>query len=272
MSTSSPAPDTAESASPDAARYSAPALEKGLDILEALSDTAQGYTLNQLARQLGRNASQIFRMVVALHRRGFIQVDDNDRYTLTLKMFRLAHSQPPLKRLIHTALPLLRELSERARQSCHLAVYEQGRVVVVAQVDSPERWSFGLKVGAVMGLTDTSSGHVLLAHQDEAGRARMLSRHLKVDGERNIDPGHLLSLLADVRRQGCSQMPSAQIQGVTNVALPVRGEGGQVVAAVNVPYIARIDDAPGPALDDVRRIQRDVCERLSLLLGADEPA
>jgi len=254
----------------DATRYSAPALEKGLDILEALSASARGYTLKQLAQALGRNVNQIFRMVVALQRRGYIQSDAADRYTLTLKLFRLAHQQPPLKRLIQTSMPLLTELAERARQSCHLAVYQQGRVVVVAQVDSPERWSFGLKIGAVMGLTDTSSGHVLLAYQDEAARTRMLNSHIKVEGELEMDPGHLLSRLAEVRRQDCALMPSGQIQGVTNIALPVWGFGKRVVAAINVPYIARVDAAPGPTVEQVRQIQTDICARLSLLLGADE--
>ena len=152
--------------SPGAQRYAAPALEKGLDILEALAASPAGYTLAELAQKIGRSVSEIFRMAVTLQRRGFVQVDDNDRYTLTLKMFELAHRQQPLKSLVSVALPLLRELANRARQSCHLAVYQAGRVVVIAQVDSPERWSFGLKVGVMMGLTDTSSGHVLLAFRD----------------------------------------------------------------------------------------------------------
>lgn len=253
-------------------RYSAPALDKGLDILEVLSRTAEGCTLKELADALNRNVSQIFRMVVALHRRGYIQSDANDRYTLTLKMFCLAHRQPPLKRMIQTALPLLNELAERARQSCHLAVYEQGCSVVIAQVDGPDRWSFGLKTGSFMGLTDTSSGHILLAHQDEAGRARMLRNHSRVEGEIDMDPGHLLSLLADARRAGCSVMPSKQIQGVTNIAFPVHGLNHKVVAAVNVPYIARIDAAATPSIEEVKRIQADICARLSRRLGADEDA
>src|SRR3546814_11739808 len=97
-------------------------------------------------------------MVVTLQRRGYIQADLNDRYTLTLTMFQLANRQQPIKALVGSALPLLHELSERARQSCHLAIYQGGRVVILAQVASPERWSFGLQVVVVMGLTDTLSG------------------------------------------------------------------------------------------------------------------
>ncbi|HEX7386803.1 MAG TPA: IclR family transcriptional regulator [Castellaniella sp.] len=250
--------------------YSAPALEKGLDILELLSDSTEGYTLNQISKALERGVSQIFRMVVTLHRRGYIQADENDRYTLTLKTFRLAHRHSPLKQLTRAALPLLHELAQRAQQSCHLSVYEGGQIVVVAQVDSPDRWSFGLKTGSLMGLTDTSSGHVLLAYQDEAQRTRMLNNHVKVEGELSVDPGQLLSLLADVRARGCSVMPSIQTQGVTNIAFPVRGPNQKVVAAINVPYITRIDGARRPTVENVKTAQADICARLSRQLGAEE--
>ena len=254
------------------ARYSAPALDKGLDILEALSASADGYSLNQLSQVLQRNVNEIFRMVVTLQRRGYIQTDPSDRYTLTLKMFALAHRQPPIKSLVYAAHPLLQELAERTRQSSHLTIYQNGRVVVIAQVDSPERWSFGLKIGVLMGLSDTSSGHVLLAYQDEVTRTRMLSNHIKVEGELDIDPGQLFSLLTAVRQTGYAMMPSIQIQGVTNIAFPVWGLGQRVVAAINIPHIARIDGTSTPNKEQIKVALADVCARMSARLGYDLPA
>ncbi|RSZ38342.1 MULTISPECIES: IclR family transcriptional regulator [unclassified Variovorax] len=260
-----------EGAAPEgegALRYAAPALEKGLDILEALADSVSGYTLNELAQKVGRKVSEIFRMAVTLQRRGFVQVDENDRYTLTLRMFELAHRQQPLKSLVSVALPLLRELANRSRQSCHLAMYQGGRVVVIAQVESPERWSFGLKVGVVMGLTDTSSGHVLLAFRDEIDRARMLRAHIGVEGELEMDPGELFAILQDVRERGYSAMPSRQTRGITNIAFPVMGAADHVIASINVPYIERIDQKSAPDVAQVRGIVGNIAGRLSALMGA----
>lgn len=272
-----PAPPAAEEFQQDAEpapegegalRYAAPALEKGLDILEVLADSVTGYTLNELAQKVGRKVSEIFRMAVTLQRRGFVQVDENDRYTLTLRMFELAHRQQPLKSLVSAALPLLRELANRARQSCHLTMYQGGRVVVIAQVESPERWSFGLKVGVVMGLTDTSSGHVLLAFRDEIDRARMLRAHIGVEGELDMDPGELFSILQEVRERGYSAMPSKQTRGITNIAFPVMGAADHVIASINVPYIERIDQKAGPDVTQVREIVGNIAARLSALMGA----
>lgn len=257
----------AENDTPGAARYAAPALEKGLDILEVLADSAHGYTLNELAQKVSRSVSEIFRMAVTLERRGFVRVDENDRYTLTLRMFELSHRQQPLKSLVMTALPLMRELANRARQSCHLAMYQQGRVVVIAQVDGPDRWSFGLKVGVTIGLTDTSAGHVLLAFRDDVDRARMLAAHVKVEGERDVDPGELFASLGDVRGRGYSSMASRQIRGVLNIAFPVLGQADHVIAVLNVPHIERIDQKVSPDAMQICDIVANIAGRLSALMG-----
>jgi DNA-binding IclR family transcriptional regulator len=258
---------TASGENTDSPRYAAPALEKGLDILDVLVDTAEGYTLNELSVKLGRTVSEIFRMVVTLERRGYVQGDHNDRYTLTLKLFEMAHRQQPIRSLTAMALPLLRDLANVTRQSCHLSIYHSGRVAVIAQVDSPERWSFGLKVGAVMGLTDTSSGHVLLAFRDLAERERMLAAHTRVEGENDVEPAALLALLDEIRATGHEIVPSRQMRGVTNMAFPVIGSSGDAVAAVNVPYLERIDKKINPEFDEVCRMVGEMTGRLSALMG-----
>ena len=70
-------------------RYAAPALDKGLDIIELLAHEIEGLTLNEIAKGLGRTSSEIFRMVNGLCRRGYIMQQDGDRYSLTLKLFEL---------------------------------------------------------------------------------------------------------------------------------------------------------------------------------------
>ena len=258
---------TDDKAPAEASRYSAPALEKGLDIIEALVDQPLGLTLNELTRALGRTSSEIFRMAVALQQRGYVQVDAADRYTLTLKLLELAHHQQPLKSLVATALPLMRELANRAKQSCHLCTHFDGRIIVAAQVDSPGLWSFGLKLGAVMGLTETASGHVLLAFRDEAERTRMLAAQIKTHGDLDLDPATLLRRLEDLRTQGYTIMPSRHTASVTNIAHPVFGVNGQVIASLTVPYISRLEPAGSPDIAQVCEQVGEVVRKLSDLMG-----
>jgi DNA-binding IclR family transcriptional regulator len=248
-------------------RYAVPALDKGLDILELLAREAGGLSLNEIARVLGRTSSELFRMVVALARRGYIEQLNGDRYTLTLKIFEMAHRHKPIKSLTAAAAPLMLDLVHRALQSCHLTVFHAGRVMVVAEVDSPERYAFGMKVGALVGLTDTASGYVLLAFQDDNVRRAMLASHQEVEGELDFDPAQLAKIVRDVARNGYAEVQSRQTRGVTNIAFPIRGPTGHSVAVLNVPYIERIDKKITPSIEVVKGMLRESAARLSLLMG-----
>ena len=73
--TSDPAPnDAGAAASPPRAedRYRAPALDKGLDILELLARQPQGLTRAEIVKELDRNASEIYRMLERLVARQYV--------------------------------------------------------------------------------------------------------------------------------------------------------------------------------------------------------
>ena len=248
------------------ARYAVPALDRGLDVIELLAREIDGLTLNEIARLLGRTSSELFRTLNALCRRGYIG-QDGDRYSLTLKLFELAHRHKPIKSLTAAAAPLMRELVNRSLQSCHLTVFHAGRVMVVAEIDSPERWAFGLKVGAQVGLTDTASGYVLLAFQDEAGRRAMIASHHAVEGELDVNQTQLLKVVRNVAKKGYAQIRSRQIRGVANIAFPVLNTSGNAMAVLNIPYIERIDKKITPSIPAIRDMLREAAQRLSLLMG-----
>lgn len=250
----------------NATRYSAPALEKGLDIIELLTDHPEGLSLAELAKELGRTTAEIFRMVVTLQTRGYL-LATGDRYVLSLLLFQLAHRHQPVRSLVSTALPLMTQLAKRAAQSFHLCVYQKGRVLIAAGVESPERWGFALKVGTLIGLTDTASGQVLLAFQEEPQRIEMLELHVPVEGEQAVDPQQLAKDLAQIRRHGNARMSSRQVKGVKNLAYPVFGRDGHAIAALTTPYIERIDNAPVPSMAEVGDMMKHAAETLTSLMG-----
>ena len=55
---------------PDRKQYRAPALEKGLDVLELLADSARPLSTIQIGESFGRSRSEIFRMLSVLEDRG----------------------------------------------------------------------------------------------------------------------------------------------------------------------------------------------------------
>ena len=143
---------TAKAAPPSGPTYSAPALEKGLDILEVLCRSNVPLSQTSIAEELGRSVSEIYRMLTCLIDRGYV-LNISDTYAITTKLFELAHSNPPTNRLLLEAGPIMQELSSELEQSCHLTVYNQGRQIVIAKVDNPGGMGYSLRVGAAPSRT-----------------------------------------------------------------------------------------------------------------------
>ncbi|MFD2844280.1 IclR family transcriptional regulator [Paracoccus cavernae] len=150
-----------------AARYRAPALDKGLDIIELLAKQPDGLTRAEIQRDMGRSPSEIYRMLERLVARGYVsRLASGDRYMLSLKLFVLANAHPPLRRLVHQALPLMDRFARETRQSLHLVMPDHEAAVVAAQSSPGTTWEFRVRVGARLDLLDTGSGITLLAFRD----------------------------------------------------------------------------------------------------------
>ncbi|KPW03672.1 MULTISPECIES: IclR family transcriptional regulator [Pseudoalteromonas] len=244
--------------------YSAPALEKGLDLLELLSSEADGLTINDITSRLDRSLGELFRMLAVLEQRGYIELSQ-DRYRVTLKMFGLANRFPPIKRLTSIANPLMRRLSYIIEQSCHLVIYYEGRGHVVVQQDSPSARIFSVRLGAEAPLMNTCSGHLLLAFSDEEKRQLMLNR--VPSNHPKTSKRQLKNIFETVLNQGYESLESAQAQGIKDIGYPVFDDSGQIAAALVVPYIGVLDGSCSHDIDNVHENIKSTAADMSLLLG-----
>ncbi len=224
--------------------YATPALEKGLDVIELLAHEPAGLTKSEISRRLSRTVSEIFRMLVCLERRGYIGQVDEDRYSLTLKIFQLAQEHPPTERLITEALPIMHRAAQEAKQSCHLGLIEGGQVVILAQVNAPTNVGFYVKLGSSVDLMEAASGYVMLAHLDDAHRERILDEWKRETGK--AVPADLSKHLARVRRLGYEHRPSYKVRGVINISYPIFDGYGNATSALTVPYIQLSEKSPTP--------------------------
>ena len=246
----------------EADKYRAPALDKGLDILELLAATPEALSQAEIAKSLDRTPNEIYRMLDRLVRRDYVR-RTGERYELTLKLFELAHMAPPVARLVSQSMPVLRTFSRDARQAAHLVIYDRNVLVVVAQVDSPDYWNVSVRVGSRIGMVNTGSGHVFLAFASPEERRLMLEDPITRKMEKV--PRALQARLSLVRERGYESMDSLQTSGVTNLSVPIFGPLGSVIAALTCPYTSRLDakDAPGPdeALKLLRAAGQQITER-----------
>ena len=218
---------------PRTIRYRAPALEKGLDVIELLAAEKTPLNLSAISQRLGRSSGELFRMLQVLEFKGFITSPENGAgYVLTNKLFALAMTQAPVRSLVETALPIMRRLTAEIGQSCHIAVASEDQIVVITRIERPGDLGFSVRIGYRREIARATSGLVLFAYQDEEVRRAWLKRcRLKGEAaESFIERANV------VRGRGHHEAASDFVRGIVDLSAPIlRGE--TAVAALTCPFV-----------------------------------
>jgi DNA-binding IclR family transcriptional regulator len=224
--------------------YSAPALEKGLDILELLARSGRPMGTRQIADELGRSKNEIFRMVHVLLHRGYLQRDESgEGLGLSNKLFALGMQTAKARDLVSTAAPIVENFAEEVHQAAHLVVAHRGETVIIAAASGGADMNFSLKLGYRRPLADAHSGLVLMAFQPQPVRDLMIAESLAMMRE-PPDPTTLAAELARVRKQGSIIHESRDIVGVTDIVCPILLDDGRAVACVTVAAVSRRSAPP----------------------------
>ncbi len=212
-------------------KSSVPAVEKALDVLEALAGSPLGLTMNEIVETLGRTMGEIYRVVIYLAERDYIEQDpDSGRYSLSMRLFELSHRHEPTERLVRNAIPLLERIAFQTEQSCHLGIVNRSNVLVLASVRSPRPASYGVRTGGMFPAVKTSTGNVILAFSGKETQRRYISR-LAVD-----EKAGLRERFDVICRKGYEDWPSEMVHGVRNLCVPVFDKRG-IVAALTIGFI-----------------------------------
>jgi DNA-binding IclR family transcriptional regulator len=245
-------------------RYSAPALEKGLDILEMLAAQPHSRSLQEIARQLERTPNELFRMLDVLVRRGYLSRLPDSTYALTLRLFELAQRHPPVERLLDVAMPYMEQLARETGQSNHLCVHHDARLVVLARAEPPEPMSALVRQGAHFAFRDDRvSARVITAFQ--SGERRTL--YLQELAGSDASAGRRASLgkrMQAIRARGYDEGPSDTLSGVVDICFPLFDQFG-VVASLNIVYLNQRDARV--TVPAARLALKRVAESISQTLG-----
>lgn len=234
-------------------RYRAPALEKGLEILEFLAPRTGAMTLSEISEGVGRSKSEIFRMLQVLEERRYLaRPPGTEGYVLTNRLFMLGMEHPPVKGLMEAAMPVMHGLAAELLQPCHLAIPSEELIVVIARVESPADVGFVVRVGHRRPIPHSTSGLVLLAFQPQEIRARWLETLQRKQVA--YEPKRLAGHLRSIANRGYACIPSEVVTGVTDLSAPILLQGA-AIAALTVPFAARRGGRgePDEAIEQLRR-------------------
>jgi DNA-binding IclR family transcriptional regulator len=240
--------------------YRAPALDKGLEILELLAGALEPVSVAEITTALARSRPEIYRVLVVLEARGYIQKGEDGRFDLTDRLFDIAIQHAPKRNLLSAAKPAMEELAEQTLQSCHLMINSGEHMVCIARQESPAAVGFAVQVGFRPTLFDSTSGRVYFAFQSRTRQALLLRRLRNL----RASPAAIKEFVDEangITGRGYALEPSRLTDGIQDISAPIFGvDPAEAIACLTIPFVSHrlfattLDQAIGHLLAFSRQI------------------
>src|SRR3954452_11208483 len=208
------------------------AIDRAAQLLVLVLTAERPSGLGELAQAAELPKSTASRLLEALERQGLVAQDGaRGRFSVGPVLLRFGQRGLLDRHLAELAQPHLHALAEASGETVTLAVPGALGVEHVAEVSSRHFLGTGRWVGRRVPYHCTAVGKILLAFGAAAlpdGPLEPLTEQAIVASDR------LAAELAAVRRVGAAAAVDELEVGLTAVAAPVRGEGGEVVGALTI--------------------------------------
>ena len=215
--------------------YSVPAIHRTLDIVEALV-RQRTVTVSELHRQFKIPKSSAYAILQTLKSRGYVDKDDDDRYSLTWHLFTLGSEMMENLDLRNATYSLLQELTNHAQLTGHIGVLDHNQVVYIEKIEVLTSVRLTTWLGRRICAHSSAMGKALLAFLPEAEVDALLGKGSlpRLTPKTITSPARLKLELARVRKVGYSVGDEQNELGIRSVAAPIFDRTGRPIAAVNL--------------------------------------
>ncbi|WP_366922049.1 IclR family transcriptional regulator [Metallumcola ferriviriculae] len=212
-------------------------VDRSIDVLFAFTAEKPELGISELSQKIGLNKSTVFRLLKTLEYRGMImQNPDNQKYRLGLKLLDLGNMAISQIEIRDAALPFMRHLSEKTRETVTLNIVRNYSRVCIEKVESSEDIRNFVQIGLHNPLYTGASGKLLLAYLPEKEKDQIINnvlKHNQADGQ-HINPSVLAEEIENIRRQGCACTTGERVLNSASISAPVRDYDGEVVAGISI--------------------------------------
>jgi DNA-binding IclR family transcriptional regulator len=247
--------------------YNVPALEKAIAILELLAASEHALSTTEIFTTLGIPKATAFMLLNVLERHDMVRKQDNNRYTIGVKLYNLGITYISQLDIVELSHPHLQELMRETRFTTHLAVIHDRRVLFIDKVEPNTFIRFSTFPGMRSDIHMSSLGKAIAAYLpeheldsiiDEVGLGAYTPNTITTISE-------LRQELEKIRREGYAVEDEEGELGVRCVGSAIYNNTGKVVAAVSVTALC--SQIEPEAFPSVGQTVRQTAARISAELG-----
>jgi DNA-binding IclR family transcriptional regulator len=213
---------------------SASVTSRALDLLGAFDPDHRALTLSALARRADLPLATAHRLVGELRQWGALARLESGEYVIGRRLWDLGLLAPVQAGLRQAASPFLHDLYGATLATVHLAVRDGAEVLYIDRLSGHVSVPVVSGIGSRLPMHATGVGKVLLAYAPEDVLAEVLGTLTGVTPYTITQPARLLDQIRRVRADGYATTGEEMSLGACSVAVPVRGAGRDVVAALGI--------------------------------------
>lgn len=206
------------------------AIDRAAELVSLVVHAQRPYSFGDLVAETGLAKSTGSRLLQALERHQLLERDSGGTFRPGALFAVYAARHEPIAELERIAAPTLQRIGQLTGETVNLAIPRGQSVVQIAQVDS--RFMLGASnwVGVDVPAHCSALGKVFYAY----GRIPLPAGTLERRTPRTLTARRLRGELQTVLERGYATTRGELEPGLDAVAVPVRGDDGEVVAALSV--------------------------------------
>jgi IclR family pca regulon transcriptional regulator len=207
-----------------------------LDVLELLSALSWPLGVSAVARRLAIPKSSAQALLTTLAQRGYLDRAGSD-YALAAHLRQGSWVGGIANDLLRIGRPIMEIIVARSGESSFLGILtSDGQLQYVAKVVSPNPVRYDTDIVPARPAFCTSAGLAILAHRNEADRARALAPALltRITPHTITDRAELQGLMEAARRQGHVEIVDGHVEGASGISAPIFDGRGVAVGALNL--------------------------------------
>lgn len=212
-------------------------LSRALLLLERLAASDMGMSLTDVAGSLGLAPSTAHRLLNSLRSHDFVDLDDTQGlWSIGVNAFSIGNAYLKKRDFIAQARPHMKRLVAETGETSNLAILEQGSVVYVGQVESPQTMRMVVSLGSRSPVHAAGVGKALLSALPMKEALELVRNGgMKAYTEHTIiNPSQFEQELVKIARQGYSLDDEEQFEGLRCIAANIYNEYGEAVAAISI--------------------------------------
>lgn len=240
-------------------------VERAAMIMDCLSKGPR--SLADLSRELNLHKSTVHGLLQALLKYAYVQQDEaTGHYRLGYRLLALGSAFLEQCDLREAAAPYLRKLVDEHGETVHLVIMNDGQVVYLDKIDSPQSIRMVSRIGRHLPTHCTGVGKAILAFlPPEKVRVIIDKRGLPRYTNNTITTwSELAEELARIRQQGVAYDREEIEVGLRCVAVPIIGFGSYPVGAISIsgPAWRMTEDRVEKMADSLRRVSQELSRQM----------